>query len=888
MNRTEDQLGQMLGQAWDMPYGRGQIAAVEEIIRHADAQGLAQIQYAARVLAQTAYIYGGEPAKVFVPFAWCLSVHDKGEADPHYDSSLLWNFKAISHALLKFPEVPLDRVLAVLDDMERRYRAAGHTMNPVHMCRAKVAHHVGDDALAAEQYRLWCAAPRGEMADCAGCEPTAKIVFLTEDDRDDDAIALARPVLGGQLTCPEQPASILTGLLFSYVRTGRLAEAADAHRTAYRQMRVHRADLSDIATHVAFCALTGNEARALELLTRHRPWLDDAPTPSAEMWFAASAALALRLAGDSEHAELAERALAIAARFDARNGTTRVSGRIRARIAAEPLVEHLPLTAARHVERATAAAPVPPPLPATPEDLVAHARDRSRLHDIAGADAAWARFDELLPEPTGDLLAMRLDVRAIHAARAKDFESAQALWAEAIALHEAEGDLVRVNQTRLRLGTVLCLSGRPDEGRALIAQGSEDVPGADDEQRCTTLVRLAHAHASAHQHDEAVTAARRAHELAEGAEGVAVALRADIALSCAEMVAPVDLAEGRRAAELAVELFTPLDAPNAVASAELVLARVRATEGDLQAGLDTLATTATDPSLRARVALLRGALSADVGDAAAAADAYGEASAIFAAEGMSEAAAYAAVDYAGACVEADRPDRAADAAEEAIPVLERLEDEQNAVRAKYVLALAHRDLAQPDHALPLLAEVAAFYRAHEIWPALGQALGVSADLLDQLDRDADAAAAYEDAATAFTHAEEIERALHNRRRAALSWHWANDPRSLTALTAAESYPVDPEVPGVHWELAMLGYDGARILAAATRAPEALARAESAITHFTAIDEPQLAAMATTLRGRLLLDLGRPAEAKQSLESALITLPEDHPQREEVRSLLGTL
>jgi tetratricopeptide (TPR) repeat protein len=886
VNRTEDQLGQMLGQAWDMPYGRGQIAAVEEIIRHADAQGFAGVQYAARILAQTAYIYGGEPAKVFVPFAWCLSVHDKGEADPHHDSSLLWNFKAISHALLKFPEVPLDRVLAVLDDMERRYRAAGHTMNPVHMCRAKVAHHVGDDALAAEQYRLWCAAPRGEMADCAGCEPTAKIVFLTDDDRDDDAIALARPVLGGQLTCHEQPASILTGLLFSYVRTGRLAEAADAHRTAYRQMRVHRADLSDIATHVTFCALTGNEARAVELLTRHRPWLDEAPSPSAEMWFAASAALALRRAGDSGHAELAERALAIAARFDARNGTTRVSERIRQRISAEPLVDHLPLTAARHVERATAAAAAPasPPLPTTPEDLVAHARDRSRLHDIAGADAAWARFDELLPEPTGDLLAKRLDVRAIHAARAKDFETAQALWAEAVALYETEGDLVRVNQTRLRLGTVLCLGGRVEEGRALIAQGAEDVAGADDEQRCITLVRLAHAHASAHQHDEAVAAARRAHDLAEGVD---VALRADVALSCAEMVAPVDLAEGRRAAELAIELFTPLDAPNAVASAELILARVRATEGDLKAGLDTLATTADDPSLRARVALMRGALNTDLGDPGAAADAYGEASVSFAAAGMPEAAAYAAVDYAGACVDADRPEQAADAAEEAIPVMEDL-DEQNAARAKYVLALAHRDLAQPDHALPLLAEVAEYYRTHEFWPALGQALGVSADLLDQLDRDADAAAAYEDAATAFTHADEIERALHNHRRAALSWHWAGDPRSLTALTTAESHPVDPEVPGVHWELAMLGYDGARILDAAGRTPEALTRAESAITHFTAIDEPHLAAMATTLQGRLLRDLNRPTEAKRSLESALAALPDDHPQRKEVLTLLESL
>ncbi|MFC7615118.1 hypothetical protein ACFQV2_17995 [Actinokineospora soli] len=123
MHRTEDQLNQMLGEAWHMPYGRAQVAAVEEVIRHADAQGFAELQYAARILAKTAYIYAGEPEKAFVPFAWCLSVFDRREADPHYDHSLLWSFKAIVSALLTFPEVPLDRTMAVLDDMERRYRA---------------------------------------------------------------------------------------------------------------------------------------------------------------------------------------------------------------------------------------------------------------------------------------------------------------------------------------------------------------------------------------------------------------------------------------------------------------------------------------------------------------------------------------------------------------------------------------------------------------------------------------------------------------------------------------------------------------------------------------------------------------------------------------------
>src|SRR5262249_12822841 len=125
---------------------------------------------------------------------------------------------------------------------------------------------------------------------------------------------------------------------------------------------------ADIAEHVEFCARTGNHARALEIVQRHLPWLDRAPSPYAGMWFAASAALALRraaatghsgalrrpAAGDRPDAEvpvgelaeqLAAEALATAARFDARNGTKHQSERVQSTLDAGQLAERLPLSA---------------------------------------------------------------------------------------------------------------------------------------------------------------------------------------------------------------------------------------------------------------------------------------------------------------------------------------------------------------------------------------------------------------------------------------------------------------------------------------------------------------------------------------------------------------
>ena len=115
---------------------------------------------------------------------------------------------------------------------------------------------------------------------------------LVARGRDEEALALAEPVLNRQLTCTEQPQGILTKLLLPYLRTGRLAEAADAHRRAYRVVRGNLADLDDIAEHVLFCARTGNAPRGLELVERHLGWLDKAPSPIMTPCSAASAAAA--------------------------------------------------------------------------------------------------------------------------------------------------------------------------------------------------------------------------------------------------------------------------------------------------------------------------------------------------------------------------------------------------------------------------------------------------------------------------------------------------------------------------------------------------------------------------------------------------------------------
>ncbi|WP_207933479.1 hypothetical protein, partial [Actinomadura sp. GC306] len=378
-----DDVFALMNQAQELPYGEAHTVLVEDALRRAEAAGDEVLAFQVRVRLTDAYQYGGEPAKAFATFSRTLAEHDRDPARFDETHMLLWQMKARVSSLTLFPEVPLDRTYALLEDMERRYLAGGHSLQAVYRRRHKVAEHVGDPA-AEEWYLKWRAAERDELSDCEGCDPTGMIQHLVRVGRYEDAFEIAAPVLSAELACNEQPQSVLTAMLPVYLRTGRAEQAADAHRRAYRVHRSRLADLSDIAEHLVFCAVTGNEARGLEILQRHLGWLDRAPSPYAEMEFAAASALVLDRVAAAGHGaatvrrpasgdrpaadvplpelrtELAGRATGLAARFDARNGTSRQSDRVRATLAAEPLVDFLPL-AAHHRRPAPAPAPAPEP-----------------------------------------------------------------------------------------------------------------------------------------------------------------------------------------------------------------------------------------------------------------------------------------------------------------------------------------------------------------------------------------------------------------------------------------------------------------------------------------------------------------------------------------------
>ncbi len=883
-----------------LPRGRGQIAALEIVLREADALGSPALRYATRIFLTSAYQQGGEPAKAFVPFAWCLAVHDRGEADPRWNHSLHWFFKYMAGSMATFPEVPLDRTRAVLDDMERRYRAAGYSMNPVHQYRAVLARHVGDRETAAEEYRLWSAAPRGEMSDCVGCEPSDKVAHLSWLGRYAEAVEVAEPVLGGTFTCTEQPHLILTQLLLPYVHIGRYEEAAAAHRQAYRAIRHDPAQLEEVATHIAFCALTGNHARGLDLVERHLGWLETPPTPYAEQEFAAAAALTLRLVAEAGHGaapvrraggattvaalrdELSERARAVAARFDARNGTAEQSGRVGAVLAAEPLIGHLPLSGT------VAAAPVPAPAVSAP-DSPAELADLAEREGRLGRPTAqlWARFDELCPEPSGTLRARRLSAAADTEA-ATDLEAASHGFAHAAGLFDEAGDAVAAEIARGKAILLAAVAGdQADAAEELEASAARLAAIGETADHGRALLRLASFHFARQDLDAAQEVLDRAEVPASDPPeltGTWLERRALVRANQGDLPGAIELA-----AEAAAR-YAQAGAAERAAGVRLLGARFRAGLGDREAALAEAATidAGTDLGLRARVHQLRGHLAASLGRLEDGAASFRAAVGDFAALGSEADAALTRVDLAAAYLDLDRPGEAADAVEDAEAVLERSGAGHELARGRYLLAQAYRVLDRPQQAVALYEVVVGHFAAAGNEAAAGQAAESRAEVLDQLDRDGEAAAGFTAAAERFHTAELPADELRTRRRAALSWLWAGEPgRAGEALAVADA--VTGDGPEFAWERAMTAYDGARLLANLSRPAEALARASTAAEALRGMGADAPAVAAEVLCGRLLRDLGKVAEARAVLTAALSRLPEEAAgQRADVEALLAEL
>jgi hypothetical protein len=359
--RTRDEIAAALKANAKTPYGLVRTARAERLVQLADGCGDRSLVVRALLDVVEAHNWDGTGERMLVPFARLLRMWDDhpDDFDRHAVYRLHWQFKWVTGDLLGLPGVPLAAIQRWLAEMATRYRQAGYGMRAVYKARFSVAWHIGDMDAAQRAFDDWMAADRDEMSDCRACETNRVGDWYDDLGRDAEALAAWQPILTGELDCLQEPHRVLADSLLPLVRLGRLDEARANHLRGYGMVRGDPGLRRVVGGHIEFAALTGSEARGLEILAEHATWLgpDRANGDDRSSFLKGVAILLRRLVvlgrADLPVATPAGRApatpvgelLAIveakvvdtARRFDERNRTTAVGDRTRARLAQQPL-----------------------------------------------------------------------------------------------------------------------------------------------------------------------------------------------------------------------------------------------------------------------------------------------------------------------------------------------------------------------------------------------------------------------------------------------------------------------------------------------------------------------------------------------------------------------
>ncbi|MER6673575.1 tetratricopeptide repeat protein [Streptomyces sp. NPDC000983] len=593
-----DALRRAMAQNAEQPEGPARNARAERLLAEAERLNIPLAVVEALGHQLTVYNYSSEKDKMFVPFARLLRMWDERpeDFDAYEAHSLHWVFKWMTSGMLDQPHVPLASIEKWLGEMEHRYRLAGHSERAVRSSEFSVASHIGDLARAERAYAAWLAADRDSMADCHACELHGQGWWQAERGRDEEALELWGPVLGGEFSCAHEPHTALASSLIPLLRLGRTDEARAHHLRGFRLVRPMESMRGAYADHVEFCALTGNEARGLELLAERPAYFTDTGHPRSRLEFLSVVALLMErltglglggqtvpgLAGRTWTArDLAAHAraeaLELAALFDRRNGTSHISDTARARMAQRPLVERLPLgVRAARPAAVPAAVPVPEvpaqdgPVEADLPTLLAEAR---RLSDTLRPNAveAWAavaRAAEGVELEARD----RAEITD-HLAMERGPEGVE-LFEEAAELYAEAGDPGESLAARTRAAYVRALSGRTEEALAAVAGPYDEVLALYAEDgtglRQTASVLMGRAR----------VLMRQVHE-ADGPAGAAALQAAEAAAR--EVVA---LVEGRTGDEVRLVARA--------AEARAMLAELAALSGDLERAAGLFARAAAE------------------------------------------------------------------------------------------------------------------------------------------------------------------------------------------------------------------------------------------------------------------------------------------------------
>ncbi|WP_060533703.1 hypothetical protein [Paenibacillus bovis] len=337
-------------EALDLPDSRTKVELLEQAVRMADHQGHVEAGYMVRSELVEAAIFSGYPRKAMIHYSWMLGQYDQNP-QAYNQRNLLWSYKWILVNAIDFPEISMQQLQELIEDMRVRYQAAGYSDRTYYSNLYTLYLYAGELEQAQTAMEQVQRMPRDEMSDCSACEQDELVDHYIILGRYEEALQAAEPILQGRMSCTTVPHQTIASLLLPLYHLGRTAEAEDYRSRNYANIAGNRDYLQSIGAHIGYLTHT-DPFLGLDLFERHADWLIDHESIWEVMMFTMYAAGLLRrlskekdvhyqirlpaeygYTGDkADIGALADyvlaQALDIAAQFDKRNGNSYYTGRI--------------------------------------------------------------------------------------------------------------------------------------------------------------------------------------------------------------------------------------------------------------------------------------------------------------------------------------------------------------------------------------------------------------------------------------------------------------------------------------------------------------------------------------------------------------------------------
>lgn len=204
-------------------------AIIEKAVRIADNNHDLIQQFDLRMDLLESAVASGKIEKALVAYGFILGLIDQYPEQFDFDYYVAWRYKWIIPKLPQFTHLSKERILAVLDDMEKRYKENNLSEKVVFYYRYRAACLMGEMELAQFYYDEQRKNLSGDFEmDCSACVANDEVDFFIKKKENAQAIKIAEPILKKEMSCTSDvPQNTLSALIPVFIEEGDLEKARE-------------------------------------------------------------------------------------------------------------------------------------------------------------------------------------------------------------------------------------------------------------------------------------------------------------------------------------------------------------------------------------------------------------------------------------------------------------------------------------------------------------------------------------------------------------------------------------------------------------------------------------------------------------------------------------